>query len=66
MKSTEEEVQDALRRFSGGEFQSLREMERETGVNRNTVKGRLNGSRPHKEAHSEAQKLPPAVEEVLA
>ncbi len=65
MKSTPEQIDDAVNRFLKGEFKSLGDAEAKTGVLRQTISKRLNGSKPHKEAHPTEQKMPPAMENIL-
>ena len=62
MKSTPDAVNNAVERFLNGEFISLAHAERETGVKRQTITLRINGAKPHREAHGSAQKMPPELE----
>ena len=51
MKSSQQDIKNAVNRFLAGEFKSLGEAERETGVKRQTITTRLNGVQSHQEAH---------------
>ncbi len=65
MKSTSIQIGDAVNRWRSGDFDSFAEIERETGVKRQTVQKRLAGSQPHAAAHAHEQKMPPAMEDML-
>ena len=65
MKSTEAEVNDAIRRYLNNEFRSLRHYGEKTGVCRQTISGRLAGRKPSNIAHSEDQKLTSELEKEL-
>ncbi len=65
MKSTPFQISDAVERWNRGDFATLAEMERETGVRRQTLQNRLAGSQPYADAHAHEQKMPPAMEEML-
>jgi hypothetical protein len=65
MKSSPEDIADAVARFQAGEFTSLGDAERKTGVKRQTISLRLAGSVPSSKAHGFQQKVPPEIEEKL-
>ncbi len=65
MKSTEAEVNDAIRRYLNNEFRSLRHCEEKTGVCRQTISERLADRKPSNIAHSEDQKLTSELEKEL-
>ncbi len=65
MKSTSDQVDDAVNRYLNGEFKSLNDAANKTGVLCQTITKRLNGAKSHKEAHPDAQKMPPEIEKVL-
>ena len=65
MKSTPENIDDAVRRWNSGEFESFAHCERETGVLRQTIQKRLDGAKPPRQAHGEQQKMPPEMEDIL-
>jgi len=65
MKSTSAEIDDAVNRWENGEFESWDECYRKTGVIRQTIVKRLQGSQSHHKAHALQQKMPPEMEEVF-
>jgi hypothetical protein len=65
MKSTLYQISGAVDRWNNGDFATLAEIERETGVKRQTLQKRLAGSQPYADAHAHEQKMPPAMEEML-
>ena len=65
MKSTSAEIDDAVNRWKNGEFASWDECRRKTGVIRQTIEKRLQGSQSHHKAHGLQQKMPPEIEEVF-
>jgi Tc5 transposase DNA-binding domain len=65
MISSEAEITDALRRFSNGDFRSLRHCSEITGVNRQTLSARLAGGKSQQAAQEIRQKLSPELEKEL-
>ena len=65
MKSTSAEIGDAVNQWENGEFESWDECYRKTGVIRQTIVKRLQGSQSHHKAHALQQKMPPEMEEVF-
>ena len=65
MKSTPFQITDAVERWNRNDFATLAEMERETGVRRQTLQNRLAGSQPYAEAHVHKQKMPSAIMEEM-
>ena len=65
MRSTPAEIDDAVRRFQSGEFQSLRACAKETGVPRTTIQNRLQGTLPAYKAHQNEQLMLQEMEERL-
>jgi Tc5 transposase DNA-binding domain len=65
MKSSNEQIQDAVTRFLSGEFENSSHAARETGVQRQTIEARLKGAKPHNQAHDTQLKVPRELEEEL-
>jgi hypothetical protein len=65
MKSTPQEIENAVSRFQSGDFRSLVDAETKTGVNRQTISARLSGTQSHQVAHGKTQKLAPEQEKLL-
>ncbi len=65
MKSSSDDIANAVARFQACEFTSLLDAKRKTSVRRQTISLRLAGSQPHAKAHGSQQKVPPEIEEHL-
>jgi hypothetical protein len=65
MKSSAEDISDAVTRYLAGEFESASHAERVTNVKRQTIIARVNGVQPHSEAHNNQLKMPGEMEKVL-
>jgi hypothetical protein len=65
MKSSNEQIQDAVTRFLNGEFENSSHAARETGVLRQTIEARVNGAKPQNQAHDMQLKVPRELEEEL-
>ena len=62
----EREVEEAVASYKSGKFSSLREAERELGIDRRTITARLKGRPTRRKAHEISQKLSHIEEEEVA
>jgi len=65
MKSTPDQIDNAVERWKSGEFTSWDDYQRKTGVVRQTIKRRLKGTQTAHKAHVSQQKIPQEMENLL-